>query len=415
MTRSAHSDSSDEDPAESAVQLGTTGLGWPRAMAEVSRETEPGLPLHTTVKPQGSTDVSRETQPEAERGVDIIGSLALSAAVQTAPRLSPQEQPPPPAPPNISPTPVDPTPEDPTPKDHQTLEDRPDPKHRRSLQRPQHTRIITIANQKGGVGKTTTTVNVAAALAQEGLSVLVLDLDPQGNASTALGIPHHEGVQGIYDVLIDDMPLEQAIVAASSVEGVWCAPSTVDVAGCEIELVGFASREFRLHTALRAHIESLSELSDSSAPRRYDYVLIDCPPSLGLLTINAFAASTEVLIPIQCEYYALEGLTQLVRNVDLIRANLNPHLRVSTILMTMFDARTRLSAQVAAEVRGHFGDVVLATSIPRSVRISEAPSHGETVLTYDPSSVGALSYREVAIELSQRSATGFAATGEGQE
>ncbi len=283
--------------------------------------------------------------------------------------------------------------------------------------RPERTRVITVANQKGGVGKTTTTVNVAAALALAGLQVLVIDLDPQGNASTALGIPHHEGVRGIYDVLIDAMPLDEVVQPSSSVEGVWCAPSTVDVAGCEIELVNLEEREFRLRGALKAHITSGTDTnagegagsnagrgsgSDADNGRRYDFVLIDCPPSLGLLTINAFSAATEVLIPIQCEYYALEGLTQLVRSVDLIQRHLNPDLRISAILMTMFDARTRLSAQVAAEVREHFGDLVLTTSIPRSVRISEAPSHGETVLTYDPSSVGALSYREVAIELTRQ-------------
>ncbi len=271
-------------------------------------------------------------------------------------------------------------------------------RHRAGLPRPGRMRIITVANQKGGVGKTTTTVNVAAALAQAGLRVLVIDLDPQGNASTALGIPHDGGVRGIYDVLIESMPLDDVVQPSSSVAGVWCAPSTVDVAGCEIELVGLDEREFRLRTALRVHTGHGSQ-TDGSEEGRYDFVLIDCPPSLGLLTINAFSAATEVLIPIQCEYYALEGLTQLVRTVDLIQRHLNPQLRISGIVMTMFDARTRLSAQVAAEVREHFGELVFATSIPRSVRISEAPSHGETVLTYDPSSVGALSYREVAIEL----------------
>ncbi len=274
-------------------------------------------------------------------------------------------------------------------------------RHRADLRRPEEPRIITVANQKGGVGKTTTAVNVAAALAQGGAQVLVIDLDPQGNASTALGIPHHEGVQGIYDVLIDSMPLADVVQPSSSVEGVFCAPSTVDVAGCEIELVNLDGREFRLKEALRTHLGADSPAGNAGG-RLYDYVLIDCPPSLGLLTINAFSAATEVLIPIQCEYYALEGLTQLVRSVDLIQQNLNPQLRVSGILMTMFDARTRLSAQVATEVREHFGALVFPTSIPRSVRISEAPSHGETVLTYDPSSVGALSYREVAIELSEQ-------------
>ncbi len=264
----------------------------------------------------------------------------------------------------------------------------------RETSRPQlrATRIITVANQKGGVGKTTTTVNVAAALAEAGERVLVIDLDPQGNASTALGIPHSEGTVGVYEILIEGQPINEVIQEASSVEGVWCIPSTMDVAGCEIELVSLEQREFRLRTALRDHAHA----------EHFDFILIDCPPSLGLLTINAFTAATEVFIPIQCEYYALEGLTQLMRNITLIQAHLNPTLRVSTILMTMYDARTRLSAQVAAEVRSHFGDLVLKTSVPRSVRISEAPSHGETVLTYDPISVGALSYREVAVELTRQ-------------
>lgn len=255
-----------------------------------------------------------------------------------------------------------------------------------------NTRVLTVANQKGGVGKTTTTVNVAAALAQAGHRVMVIDLDPQGNASTALGLLHSDGTEGVYEVLIEGKPMVDVVQRAASIDGVWCIPSTMDVAGCEIELVSLEQREFRLRTALR----------DYALVEHYDYILIDCPPSLGLLTINAFTAATEVLIPIQCEYYALEGLTQLMRNITLIQAHLNPTLRVSTILMTMYDARTRLSAQVASEVRAHFGDLVLKTSVPRSVRISEAPSHGETVLTYDPISVGALSYREVAVELSRQ-------------
>jgi len=264
------------------------------------------------------------------------------------------------------------------------------------------TRVVSVANQKGGVGKTTTTVNVAAALAQAGSRVLVVDLDPQGNASTALGVAHGLDTAGVYEVLVHDAAFDEVVRPSSSVPGVWCAPSTMDVAGCEIELVGLPDRESRLRSALRRHLG----YSDSSDPlefpaSRYDFVLIDCPPSLGLLTINAMTASGEVLIPIQCEYYALEGLTQLMRNVELMRAHLNPGLRVSAIVMTMFDARTRLSSQVAAEVRAHFGELVLNTAVPRSVRISEAPSHGETVMTYDPHSVGALSYREVAVELTR--------------
>ncbi|MGB7449760.1 MAG: ParA family protein [Ornithinimicrobium sp.] len=265
------------------------------------------------------------------------------------------------------------------------------------------TRVLSVANQKGGVGKTTTAVNVAAALAQAGCRVLVIDLDPQGNASTALGVEHDRETRGVYEVLVQGASLDGVVRPSSTVPGVWCAPSTMDVAGCEIELVALPDREFRLRTALRRYLGYPDDADVSDFPAStYDFVLIDCPPSLGLLTINAMTASGEVLIPIQCEYYALEGLTQLVRNVELMRAHLNPVLRVSTIVMTMYDGRTRLSAQVASEVREHFGELVLATAVPRSVRVSEAPSHGETVMTYDPSSVGALAYREVAVELRQR-------------
>lgn len=264
------------------------------------------------------------------------------------------------------------------------------------------TRIMAVANQKGGVGKTTSTVNIAAALGQADFDVLVIDLDPQGNASTALGVGHTEGTAGVYEVLIEGEPLSSVVQASDKLGHVWCAPSTIDVAGAEIELVNRDHREHRLQTALNeagvAHSGSASETRSGSAG--FDYVLIDCPPSLGLLTINALTAATEVLIPIQCEYYALEGLSQLMRNIDLISRHLNPTLYVSAILMTMFDGRTNLSSQVASELRSHFGDLVLSTTIPRSVRISEAPSHGETVLTYDPSSAGAMSYRDVAVELS---------------
>ncbi len=260
-------------------------------------------------------------------------------------------------------------------------------------ERPLDTRIFTVANQKGGVGKTTTTVNLAAALAQLGMRVLVVDMDPQGNASTALGVPHHAGVAGIYDVLIEGTPLREVVQEAANVQHLWCAPATIDLAGAEIELVPQVAREARLRKALRVF------LREHQGDDRFDFVLIDCPPSLGLLTVNAFVAAAEVLIPIQCEYYALEGVSQLLTNIEMIREHLNPDLRVSTILMTMYDARTRLSSQVADEVREHFPEQVVKTVIPRSVRISEAPSHGETVMTYDPSSVGALSYREVAVEM----------------
>lgn len=258
---------------------------------------------------------------------------------------------------------------------------------------PAQPRVLTISNQKGGVGKTTTTVNVAAALATFGLKVLVIDIDPQGNASTALGIPHHEDVPSVYDVVVEDGELAAVLQECPDIPGLWCAPATIDLAGAELELVSLVARESRLKRAIDHYQEHPGDAG------RFDFIMIDCPPSLGLLTVNAFVAAEEVFIPIQCEYYALEGLSQLLKNIELIRAHLNPRLHVSTILLTMYDARTRLSAQVADEVRTHFTDQVLRASIPRSVRISEAPSHGQTVLTYDPSSSGALSYSEAAKEL----------------
>ncbi len=267
----------------------------------------------------------------------------------------------------------------------------------RRFPRPKQTRVITVSNQKGGVGKTTTTVNMAAALAQAGLRVLVLDNDPQGNASTALGIDHHAEVPSIYDVLVEGMPLKDVVQKCPDIDNLWCAPATIDLAGAEIELVSLVARESRLEKAVATYLRE-----QEAGPGRLDYILIDCPPSLGLLTVNAFVAAQEVLIPIQCEYYALEGLSQLLRNVDLIKGHLNPELHVSTILLTMYDGRTRLSSQVADEVRAHFTTEVLKTTVPRSVRISEAPSHGQTVMTYDPASSGALSYLEAARELAEQ-------------
>jgi chromosome partitioning protein len=270
----------------------------------------------------------------------------------------------------------------------------------RALPPPARTRVLTVANQKGGVGKTTTTVNLAAALAQSGLQVLVIDVDPQGNASTALGIDHHEDVLGTYEVLVEGAPLSEAVQQCPDVEGLSCCPATIDLAGAEIEMVGMQRRELLLRQAVADH---LVERERSGLPR-LDYVLIDCPPSLGLITLNAFAAAGEVLIPIQCEYYALEGLSQLIRTIGLVQGHLNPTLEVSTILLTMYDARTRLAAQVADEVRTHFSGPCLKTAIPRSVRISEAPSHGQTVMTYDPGSSGALSYLAAAREMAERDA-----------
>jgi chromosome partitioning protein len=314
------------------------------AMARVSRETPTPAPPAPPVE-----DVSRETEPNLAA---FIGEdTPIAAAAMAALRQS----------------------KAPFPK-------------------PTHPRILVVANQKGGVGKTTTTVNVAAGLAQRGLNVLVLDLDPQGNASTALGIDHTPGTPNMYDVLVQGTPLADVVQPSSTVENLRVAPATVDLAGAEIELVSVVAREGRLKRALAAYVEP------------YDYVFVDCPPSLGLLTVNALVAAEEIVIPIQCEFYALEGLGQLLHNVELVRSHLNDRLQVSTILLTMYDSRTKLAEQVANEVRSHFGDTVLETMIPRSVRISEAPGYGQTVLTYDPSSRGARAYLEAAREIAERGA-----------
>jgi chromosome partitioning protein len=259
---------------------------------------------------------------------------------------------------------------------------------------PARTRVITVSNQKGGVGKTTTAVNMAAALASVGARVLVIDLDPQGNASTALGVPHTADIPSVYDVLIDEFPLSDIVQTSPESPLLTCAPSTIHLAGAEIELVSQVAREHRLRRALDEYLAEADE-----APH---VVIIDCPPSLGLLTINAFTAANEVLIPIQCEYYALEGLSQLLGSVQMIQKHLNPPLHVSTILLTMYDGRTRLAQQVAEEVREHFPREVLRTVIPRSVRVSEAPSFGQTVIAYDGQSAGAVAYREAAVELLAR-------------
>jgi chromosome partitioning protein len=261
---------------------------------------------------------------------------------------------------------------------------------------PTKTRIFTVANQKGGVGKTTTTVNLAAALAKSGARVLVIDLDPQGNASTALGVEHRSDTVSVYDVIINDEPMLGVVQKSPEFQSLYCIPATIHLAGAEIELVSLVAREQRLRTALEHFLNSVPDL--------FHYVFIDCPPSLGLLTINAFVAAREVLIPIQCEYYALEGLSQLLSNIELIEKHLNPNLAVSTILLTMYDSRTNLSNQVAQEVRDHFPEQVLHAAIPRSVRISEAPSYGQSVISYDPNSPGSLSYLEAAAEIARRGA-----------
>ncbi|NIZ90693.1 ParA family protein [Kineococcus rubinsiae] len=313
------------------------------------------------------------------------------------PQASTLEDPAPPSAPVVPPTPVVDEPTNEAPLPPVTAAARPATAR---FPAPVETRILTIANQKGGVGKTTTAVNLAAALSLAGLKVLVLDLDPQGNASTALGIDHSADVPGVYEVLVEGKPLADVVQRCGEAPDLWCAPATIDLAGAEIELVSMVARESRLLRALTTYLKQV----ERSGAGRIDYVLIDCPPSLGLLTINAFVAAPEVLIPIQCEYYALEGLTQLLSNIELIQQHLNPDLHVSTILLTMYDGRTRLAAQVVEEVRGHFGGEVLRSLVPRSVRISEAPSHGKTVMTYDPSSSGALAYLEAAREMAQRGA-----------
>ncbi len=246
---------------------------------------------------------------------------------------------------------------------------------------------MAVANQKGGVGKTTTSVNLGAALAEIGFRVLVIDLDPQGNATTGLGIDARNFEISMYDVLMRDASLEDC-VEPTSMKNLFVAPATIALAGAEIELVPAFSRELKLRKSIESVIDD------------FDYVLIDCPPSLGLITVNALAAASEVLVPIQCEYYALEGLSQLMRNVHLVASNLNPNLDISTIVLTMYDARTKLSDQVANEVRLHFGTKVCRNVIPRTVRLSEAPSFGQPITAFDPASRGAIAYRELAKEVS---------------
>lgn len=256
---------------------------------------------------------------------------------------------------------------------------------------------MVVANQKGGVGKTTTAVNMAAGLALGGLKVLVIDTDPQGNASTALGVEHGEGVLGTYEVLIDGLPIIDAVQRCPDIPGLWVLPATIDLAGAEIGLVATVSRETKLKNALDSFFDHY----------HVDYVIIDCPPSLGLLTLNALVSAREIMIPIQCEYYALEGVTQLLRTIDLVKGRLNDELTLSTVILTMYDARTNLSSQVADEVRRHFGRETLKTTIPRSVRVAEAPSYGQTVISYHLASAGAQAYLHAAEELAHRAQPAF--------
>ena len=319
----------------------------------VSRETAPGF-QSVAVHKTSIDDVSRETrEPETSEGAGTEPPIAREAASAVRVRTIGKEVWP----------------------------------------KPAATRVMTVANQKGGVGKTTTAVNVAAALAMHGLEVVVIDLDPQGNASTALGIAHTVGTPSVYDVLLSGRPLDEIAKPADFAHSLRCAPATLDLAGADIELTSQVAREYRLQRAVNTFLAS------GSPP---DYILIDCPPSLGLLTLNALVAAQEVFIPIQCEYYALEGLAQLLNTVELVREHLNPNLVVTTVLLTMYDSRTRLADQVADEVRRHFGPLVLTPVIPRNVRVSEAPGFGQTVMTYDAGSRGAIGYLEAAREMAFR-------------
>jgi chromosome partitioning protein len=355
--------------ADPPAGVGIGGLGWP--------DTVPG--------PSADRERSRES-----RGVQVSGGRSETGTVESARDGGGPDAP---APPVVIPDIARDQADTPIGRAAEAAVGVRGLADRQAWPRPPRCRIMTIANQKGGVGKTTTAVNLAASLAQHGSRVLVIDLDPQGNASTALDVDHHVGIPSVYDVLVEDRALADVVRPAGEMPGLYCAPATIDLAGAEIELVPVVARELRLARALRAF--------DTS---HLDYVFVDCPPSLGLLTVNALVAAEEVLLPIQCEYYALEGVQQLLNTAELVRVNFNPGLHVSTVLLTMYDGRTRLASDVADDVRAHFGASVLRTIIPRSVRVSEAPSRGQSVITYDPGSSGALAYTEAAKELALQSA-----------
>lgn len=374
------------------------GLGWP---VSVSRETS-GV---GGVKSEGGVDVSRETLVDVSRET-TSGALGWPAhevapvAVSTTGTTSSLPVADPPAAVEVaaqaiesitdaaqSAEPVDNMPERATVLRQLGV----DPKVVVGLEK---TRLLAFANQKGGVGKTTSAVNIASALSLLGYEVLLVDMDPQGNASTALGVEHGSGTLGTYEVLVSGKSLLDVVRSAPGLPGLSVAPATVDLAGAEIELVSEIGRESRLRTALAQYLPE-----HEYRHRKLDFVVVDCPPSLGLLTINALTAVEEIMIPLQCEYYALEGLGQLLGSIELVKEHLNPSLDVAGILLTMYDGRTRLAPQVADEARAHFPELVFEAVVPRSVRISEAPSYSQTVLTYDPASAGAKAYLNCAREL----------------
>ncbi len=383
------------------------GLGWPGRRGALAADVLPGAPAdpETDDTHTEETPLPAVLPPELRTGPEApVAPVVVPAPVESVPIADPvplvaQEEPADRLRASLRED-VDPAEEMPIGAQAAAAVRALNPTGRHDFPKPASRRVITIANQKGGVGKTTTTVNLAAALALHGAKVLVIDLDPQGNCSTGLGVEHRSGTPNVYDVLIEETPIEAVVQPADGIPNLWCVPATIDLAGAEIELVSVVARESRLKRAIETYCEGPGA--------DLDYVLVDCPPSLGLLTVNAMVATTELLIPIQCEYYALEGLGQLLKNVELVKAHLNRDLRVSTILLTMYDARTRLADQVAEEVRNHFGETVLKARIPRSVRVSEAPGYGQSVVTYDPGSRGSIAYVDAAREMAERGAEGAA-------
>jgi chromosome partitioning protein len=365
-----------EVPVESAGEIPMTGatVTVDAVPAGDAATTAPAPPPNQWTEQPADAETPEETGPEPEdEPVDEV-TLAPTEGGHVEPPATPADQTPP------GPAPAAP--------DTAAIDDAPAPVAAGDAPEGYDLpRIIAIANQKGGVGKTTTSVNLGASLAELGYRVLVVDLDPQGNATTGLGINARNLQASVYDVIMSDTAVEDC-VEPTSLKNLFVVPATIDLAGAEIELVPAFSRELKLRRAL----EEVRE--------EYDYVLIDCPPSLGLLTVNGLAAADDVIVPIQCEYYALEGLSQLIRNVTLVRTNLNPKLDVRGIVLTMYDARTKLADQVEQEVRDHFGPRVYQTVVPRTVRLSEAPSFGQPIIVFDSTSRGAVAYRELAKEVS---------------